>query len=256
MGNRRATSAEKALTALLILLTTAQRFPASRPRRKGKCLSAGCLAGSTRSALSGEYVARDAGALLNQHLLPVFTCGQRLEGDARKGCLVKKVRQRGMVSSAAFSSKVWRPQSHLEESLMAVPENIKEFNKNAAKVFEALIKAHPKKTHVYFTELTGEDKSILDDLLPEELYTQERESAHACMAWLLEEEYVRGEYWQFGLSSAGLPRASWEALKMPSVLRPKNSVIDMFIDAVKGISRVSRDEAIGEVMSVIFQTLK
>ncbi len=139
---------------------------------------------------------------------------------------------------------------------MAVPENIKEFNKNAAKVFEMLIEVHPNKRYLFFTDLTGEDKNILDNLMPEDLYTKERENAHACMRWLLEEEYVRGKDWRNGLSSAGLPRASWEALKMPSVLRPKNSVIDMFTDAIKGISRVSLDEAIGEVMSIIFQTLK
>jgi hypothetical protein len=168
----------------------------------------------------------------------------------------KQVRRRYRVPFAAIPSKVRRSKTHLEKKRMALPENIKTFNKNAAKTMDILWAAHPKPVGIAFTDLTGEDRSVLDNLMPEEMNTKEREEARACLDWLLEEEYVKGRVWQLGILDAGFPRSSWEALKTPSVLRPKLSIIETFADAMKGVGRISVNEAIGELMAIIAKSLE
>ncbi len=133
---------------------------------------------------------------------------------------------------------------------MPEPENIKQFNEYAERIFAKLYESFPNERAIMVNDAVG--ANIPHDQIPNyREWPPEWHTARATIWWLLDEGYFKGRKSQVGAFPAVLTTQAWEVLKQPSSLDSKISWGELLAAGAKDAGSVAGKTTIGLTMSAL-----
>ena len=137
---------------------------------------------------------------------------------------------------------------------MSEPENIKQFNEYAERIFAKLYESFPNERAIMVSDAVG--ANIPYDQIPNyREWPPEWHTARATIWWLLDEGYFKGRKSQVGAFPVVLSSLAWNTLNLPSSLNPRRTWGELLVSGAKGAGSEAGKATVGLVMSALAAAL-